>query len=105
MAKLCWVLILSSLRAGAINILKLTIMIKIADIIRETLAENDNNAYYWDALNDTGYHVHVLPNGKKICMKAKGLQVRVISEEDFIDAVNEKCCGNAISANNYYGSL
>ena len=80
-------------------------MITMNDIIRDLENEKEENAYYWDALNDTGYHVHVLPNGKKICMKAKGLQVRVISEEEFIDAVNEKCYGNAISANNYYGSI
>ena len=80
-------------------------MITMNDIIRELEIEKEENAYYWDALNDTGYHVHILPNGKKICMKAKGLQVRVISEEEFIDAGNEKCCGNAISANNYYGSI
>ena len=80
-------------------------MITMNDIIRDLANEKEENAYYWDALNDTGYHVHVLPNGKKICMKAKGLQVRVISEEEFIDAVNDKCCGNAISANNYYDSI
>lgn len=96
---------------NTINIIALDItvksynMITMNDIIRDLEIEKEENAYYWDALNDTGYHVHVLPNGKKICMKAKGLQVRVISEEEFIDAVNEKCCGNAISANNYYGSL
>ena len=26
-------------------------MIEITDIIRETLAENESNAYYWDAVN------------------------------------------------------
>lgn len=80
-------------------------MITMNDIIRDLENEKEENAYYWDALNDTGYHVHVLPNGKLVCMKAKDMQIRVISEKEFIDAVNDKCYGNAISENSYYDTV
>lgn len=80
-------------------------MITMNDIITDLANEKEENAYYWDALNDIGYHVHVLPNGKTVCMEAKDKHIEVISEKEFIDAVNEKCCGISISENNYYSSL
>ena len=75
------------------------------DIIRDLANEKEENAYYWDALNDTGYHVHVLMNNKPVCMKAKNKRIQVIDEKEFIEAVNNKCYGNSISENNYYRSI
>lgn len=80
-------------------------MITKNDIVRDLANENEENAYYWDALNDTGYHIHILPNGKTVCMKAKNKHIEVISEQEFMVAVNGKCYGNAISENNYYDTL
>lgn len=75
------------------------------DIIRDLANEQEENAYYWDALNDVAYHVHVLMDGTSVCMKAENKQIQVIDEKEFIEAVNNKCYGNSISENNYYGSI
>lgn len=80
-------------------------MITMNDIIRDLANEQEENAYYWDAMNDVAYHVHILIDGIPVCMKAEGKIISVISDHEFIDAVNNKCFGNAISENNYYGSI
>ena len=79
-------------------------MITMNNIITDLAKEKEENAYYWDALNDIGYHVHILPNGKTVCMKAKDKHIKVISEQDFMEAINN-IYGNSISENNYYSSL
>ena len=80
-------------------------MITMNDIIRDLTNEKEENAYYWDAMNDVAYHVHVLMDGIPVCIKAVDKLIQVISDSDFIDAVNNKCFGNAISENNYYCSI
>ena len=45
-------------------------MIEITDIIRETLAENESNAYYWDSVNDNGYQIHINNDGTFVCFKS-----------------------------------
>lgn len=80
-------------------------MITMNDIIRDLANEQEENAYYWDAMNDVAYHVHVLMDGIPVCMKAENKQIQVISDGEFIDAVNNKCYGNFISENNYYSSI
>lgn len=80
-------------------------MITMNDIIKDLAVENEENAYYWDALNHNGYHVHVFPGNTVVCMKSECLRIRVISEKEFIDAVNNKCFGNSISENSYYDSV
>lgn len=80
-------------------------MITMNDIIRDLTNEKEENAYYWDALNDVAYHVHILMDGEPVCMKAENKQIQVISSDGFIEAVNNKCYGNSISENNYYDSI
>lgn len=80
-------------------------MITISDILKNLSFENENNIYYWDALNDNGYHLHVFPNGKILCMKLMRKTIKVISKEEFINAVNYKCYLNNVSEEYYYFSL
>lgn len=80
-------------------------MITISDILNNLSFENEDNIYYWDALNDNGYHLHVFPNGKILCMKSMRKTIKVISNEEFINAVNYKCYLNDVSEEYYYFSL
>lgn len=80
-------------------------MLTISDILKTLSFENEENIYYWDALNDNGYHLHVFPNGKILCMKSMRKTIKVISKEEFIDAVNFKCYLNDVSEEYYYFSL
>ena len=80
-------------------------MIKIADIIRETLAENENNAYYWDALNDRGYQLHINYNGTFVCFKATKKILKVITAAEFVHAVNYECYLNSICEDSFYSTF
>lgn len=80
-------------------------MITISDILKYLYLKNEENIYYWDALNDNGYHLHVFPHGKILCMKLMRKTIKVISEEEFINDVNYKCYLNNISEDSYYFSL
>jgi len=78
-------------------------MITIEDIKSDMLRFGEGDAYYWDALNETAYHIHLFLDGcKTVCMRNTGKRIELISETDFIDAVNNKCYGNSISADDYY---
>ena len=80
-------------------------MIEIADIIRETLAENENNAYYWDALNDRGYQLHINYNGTFVCFKATKNILKVITAAEFEHAVNYECYLNSIGEYSFYSTF
>lgn len=80
-------------------------MLTISDILKTLSFDKEENIYYWDALNDNGYHLHVFPNGKIVCMKLMRKTIKVISKEEFIYAVNFKCYLNNVSEEYYYFSL
>lgn len=80
-------------------------MLTISDILKTLSFNDEENIYYWDALNDNGYHLHVFQNGKILCMKSMRKTIKVISKEEFINAVNYKCYLNSISEESYYVSL
>lgn len=80
-------------------------MLTISDILKTLSFDKEENIYYWDALNDNGYHLHVFPNGKILCMKLIRKTIKVISKEEFIYAVNFKCYLNNVSEEYYYFSL
>ena len=80
-------------------------MIEIADIIRETLAENENNAYYWDALNDRGYQLHINYNGTFVCFKSTKKMLKVITAAEFEHAVNYECNLNSIDEYSFYSTF
>lgn len=67
-------------------------MITIKEIISDAHKFNENNAYYWDSLNDRGYHMHILTDGSYICFKQTPRRTEVISPKAFEDAVNKTCC-------------
>lgn len=79
--------------------------ITIQDIVRDLNQSNEENAYYWDALNDKGYHVHLFPDGSVACMMKNNTSIERISIAAFINAVNNKCYGNSISENTYYDNM
>ena len=80
-------------------------MIEIADIIRETLAENESNVYYWDALNDRGYQLHINDDGTFACFKSTKKTLKVITAAEFEHAVNYECYLNSISEDNFYSTF
>ena len=80
-------------------------MITINEIVSEALKEFENNVYYWDSINDRGYHIHILTDGSHICFKQSPRRTEVISSEEFEEAVNKKCFGNSIGEEGYYSSF
>lgn len=80
-------------------------MVEIADIIRETLAANENNSYYWDALNDRGYQLHINDDGTFICFKSTKKTLKVITAAEFENAVNYECCLNSIGEDSFYSTF
>lgn len=79
--------------------------ITIQDIVRDLNQSNEENAYYWDARYDKGYHLHLFPDGTVACMMKYSTTIERISPEGFIYAVNNKCYGNSISENAYYDNM
>ena len=79
--------------------------ITIQDIVRDLNQSNEENAYYWDARYDKGYHLHLFPDGTVACMMKYSTTIERISPEGFIHAVNNKCYGNSISENAYYDNM
>lgn len=67
-------------------------MITIKEIISDAHKFNENNAYYWDSLNDRGYHMHILTDGSYICFKQTPRRTEVISPKLFEEEVNKTCC-------------
>ncbi len=67
-------------------------MITIKEIISDALKEFESDVYYWDSLNDRGYHIHLLTDGSYICFKQTPRRTEVISPKAFEDAVNKTCC-------------
>ena len=80
-------------------------MITINEIVSEALKEFENNVYYWDSVNDRGYHIHILTDGSYICFKQSPERTEVISAKEFEDAVNNKCFGISIGEDGYYSSF
>lgn len=79
--------------------------ITIQDIVRDLNQSNEENAYYWDARYDKGYHVHLFPDGSVACMMKNNTTIERISIAAFINAVNNKCYRNSISENTYYDNM
>lgn len=77
-------------------------MITLEDIRTDLSIALETDDYYWDALKGIGYHIHKEQSGNCIFMKNTGKRIIPISEEEFIDAVNNKCFGCCISADSYY---
>lgn len=85
-------------------------MITIEDIKSDMLRFGEGDAFYWDALNETAYHIHLYPKFvegyadgyKTVCVKNTGKRIEFMSEAEFEDAVNNRCYGNSISADEYY---
>ena len=80
-------------------------MIEISEIIRETLAENESNAYYLDSLNDNGYQIHVNNDGTFVCFKSTKKTLKVISATEFEHAVNYKCYLKSIGEESFYNTF
>ncbi len=80
-------------------------MITIEDIRKDMKAFNENDAYYYDSVNDNAYHAHLGNNDRFLFMKNNGKTIARISEEDFVEAVNHKCYGNSISSDAYFETL
>ena len=76
--------------------------ITIQDIKGDMEMTSDVDAFYFDSLNNVGYHMHVTTNGSYIFMKNDGKKISPITEEEFINAVNNDCYGNSIGADSYY---
>lgn len=79
-------------------------MITIKEIISDSHKFNENNAYYWDSLNDRGYHMHILTDGSYICFKQTPRRTEVISPKVFEEEVNKTCCFPS-SEEAYYSSF
>lgn len=80
-------------------------MITINEIVSDAIKEFENNVYYWDSINDRGYHLHILTDGSYVCFKQSPGRTEVISAEAFEEAVNKKCFCNSIGEDGYYSSF
>ncbi len=80
-------------------------MIKISEIINEAITSYENNVFYWDAVRNTGYHVHIFPNGTFVCFKRTKTMIKRITAKEFESAVNNKCYLNSIGEDSYYISI
>ena len=67
-------------------------MITIKEIISDVLKEFESDVYYWDSLNDRGYHIHLLTDGSYSCFKQTPRRTEVISPKAFEEEVNKTCC-------------
>lgn len=79
--------------------------ISIEEIKADMLKANETDVYYWDALNDRGYHMHLLINGKAVCMKLTGRRIKRITEDEFVNAVNKDCYQVSIGDDSFYSAL
>ena len=79
--------------------------ITIQDIVRDLNQSNEENAYYWDARYDKGYHLHLFPDGTVACMMKYSTTIERISPEGLIYAGNNKGYGNSMSENAYCGNM
>lgn len=76
-------------------------MITLSDIINDMLNDNESNYYYFDALNEIAYHIHINEHNEPKFFKNTGKTIRTIDEKTFIYAVNYKC-NTSINENSYY---
>ena len=76
----------------------------IKEIISDAHKFNDSDVYYWDCLNDRGYHMHLLTDGSYICFKQTPRRTEVISPKAFEEVVNKTYCLPSCE-DEYYGSF
>ena len=81
---------------------KSTIMTTINEIISEAIKNCETDVFYWDAMNDKGYHMHILDDYTFVCFRQTDRGEMVITAEEFENAVNTKCHLNSIGGNSYY---
>ena len=67
-------------------------MVTIKEIISDVLKECESDVYYWDSLNDRGYHIHLLTDGSYICFKQTPRRTEVISPKAIEEGVNKTYC-------------
>lgn len=79
--------------------------ISFEEIKADMIKANETDVYYWDGLNDRGYHMHLLINGKAVCMKLAGKRIERITEDDFTNAVNNDCHLGSIGEDGFYNAL
>ena len=79
--------------------------ISIEEIKADMLKVNETDMYYWDALNDNGYHMHLLTDGRVVCMKQENGHIERITEDKFINAVNNDCHLCSIGEDSFYDGL
>jgi len=79
--------------------------ISFEEIKADMIKANETDVYYWDGLNDRGYHMHLLINGKAVCMKLAGKHIERITEDDFTNAVNNDCYLCSIGEDGFYSAL
>ena len=79
-------------------------MVTIKEIISDVLKEFESDVYYWDSLNDRGYHIHLLTDGSYICFKQTPRRTEVISPKAFEEVVNKTYCLPSCE-DEYYGSF
>lgn len=76
-------------------------------IIAALTKENKDNVFFGDAKNDTAYHAHLFQTGDMFCMMKKRTSkyIKVIDEQEFLNAINYKCDGFRITEDAYYYAL
>ena len=79
--------------------------ISFEEIKADMIKANETDVYYWDGLNDRGYHMHLLINGKAVCMKLADKHIERITETDFTNAVNNDCHLCSIGEDGFYSAL
>ena len=76
--------------------------ITIQEIKEDMRINNDSDVFYYDGENKIGYHMHECSNGKCVFMMNTGKKISYISEEDFLEAVENKCYCASIGPDSYY---
>lgn len=81
---------------------KSTIMTTINEIISEAIKNCETDVFYWDAMRNKGYHIHILDDYTFVCFRQTKRSELVITAEEFENAVNTKCHLNSIGEYSYY---
>ena len=77
-------------------------MVTISEIIKDAKEHGQFNRYYIVPGKEPAFHIHIFDDYSFVCFKQIGKTERVITTDEFFNALNSSCNSFSIREDDYY---
>lgn len=77
-------------------------MVTISEIIKDAKEYGQFNRYYIVPGKDPAFHIHIFEDYSFVCFKQRSKTARVITIDEFLNAINSSCNSFSIREEDYY---